>query len=186
MFKKLKLITLFLALAFASSCTIKNSDSESPVIYFSNASESPISNIRAVWAGDNILTLDGLAPGDSRSQAFYLDDTDDFFGLVKISWNNARGHGVSRELFFKPNNLPSINDDTTYNYVQIYLEQNDLEFMTSDAADLGNKTRRRDRMLKSYKESYGNNSPVHVPSSLMRVEPITRDTSMEGWVTRSY
>jgi hypothetical protein len=172
-----------LVIIFISSCSMTQKNS--PVIYFSNASAQPITDINVIWTEDNILTLSNLNPGDSRSQSFYLSDNDDFFGLVKVSWTNGSGHGVSRDLFFRPNNLPSINDESTYNYVQIYLEQDDLEMMSSDAVDLASKTKRRDDLLTSYKNNYLHDSPLKIPTSLIRARPI-KDSRETGWLTRTY
>lgn len=185
MIKKIFYIVLpILIIPFVSSCSAI-SKKESPVIYFSNASEKPITNIQAIWAEDNVLTLNRLDPGDSRSQSFYIGSDSEFFGLVKISWTNGDGEGVSREFFFRKNNMPSINDDSTYNYVQIYLEQNNFEAMSSDAADLESKTARRDAMLSSYKNKYLHDQPVQVPSSLIRVAPI-KDHSLPSWMNRAF
>lgn len=181
MFKK---ISLTLVVLFLGACAVVSKPRTSPVIYFSNASEKPLTNIHAIWAKENILTLSRLDPGDTRSQSFEISSDDDFFGLVRISWTNGEGEGVSREFYFRTNNLPSIDDSSTYNYVQIYLEQNNFEVMSSDAADLESKTHRRDAMLKAYKEATATSQP-NIPSSLIRVEPL-RDTSVPAWLNRAY
>jgi hypothetical protein len=178
-----KFSTLFVILLLTSCYSF--SSHESPVIYFSNASEKPITDIRAIWANDNILTLHELNPGDSRSQSFHFGSSSNFFGLVRIAWTNNEGEGVSREFYFNKNNLPSIDDSSTYNYVQIYLEQNDFEVISSDAADLSSKTKRMDALLLSYKNKFLHDRPFNVPTSLIRVEPI-KDSTVPGWLNRSY
>jgi hypothetical protein len=181
MFRKFLLILVVFG---SCSCSVVSGSKPSPVVYFSNASDKPLTNIHAIWAEGNILNLTRLDPGDTRSQSFEISSDDDFFGLVRISWTNGEGDGVSREFFFRKNNLPSIGDSSTYNYVQIYLEQNNFEVISSDAADLESTTHRRDAMLKSYKEATATYQP-NIPSSLIRVEPI-KDTSVPHWLTRSY
>ncbi|MES2962201.1 MAG: hypothetical protein V4694_07465 [Pseudomonadota bacterium] len=174
------LVSLFLA-----SC---GAHKESPVIYFSNASLAPINDIKCNWVGKNVLGLPLLNPGESRSQSFYMDSNSDFFGNITISWRNNNGERISREINFQPNNLPSISDSTTYNFVQLYLDQDELEITTSDAPDLSGKTRKMDRLLAQYKEAYKQSGHGAAPqSSLISVQhPPQRDNSVPGWLTNSY
>jgi hypothetical protein len=136
----------------APSCakTIK----ESPVVYISNASLKPIKNINCYWAQKNVLRLPTLNPGETRSQSFFIEDSADFFGLVKVSWINGDGNQISREFFFRKVNLPSIEDHTTYNYVQLYFDQNYVEVTTSDSPDMSGKTKKMDNLLVQFKELY--------------------------------
>lgn len=180
MFKKFLILLSF----FVASCSTIASQ-ESPVIYFSNASLDPIKNIHCEWADGNVLSLPLLNPGDSRSQSFYLKKSSAFFGLVKVSWISNAGENVSREFYFRENNLPSIDDHSTYNYVQIYFDQSDIEVVSSDAPDLSGKTRRMDALLLSYKNNYLHGHPVVVPTSLIRVEPI-KDRSLPGWLNSAF
>jgi hypothetical protein len=177
-------IFLLLAAMLLSSCS-EVFQKTSPVIYFSNASSKPITGIHAIWADDNILTLNSLSAGDTRSQSFYIGGNSDFFGLVRISWTNSESQGVSREFFFRKSNLPEIDDDSIYHYVQIYLEQNDFEVISSNAADLENKTKRMDDLLKFYREKTPTIDQTHIPTSLIRVEP-TREKSNPAWIERSF
>lgn len=167
-----------------TSCAVV-STKESPVIYFSNASQSPIKDIRCDWANNTALTLPALAPGDSRSQSFYISRNADFFGLVKVTWVNDQGDNVTREFYFRENNLPSIDDHSTYNYVQIYFDQHDLEVVSSDAPDLSGKTQRMDRLLASYKNAYQTGHTASVPTSLIRIEPV-KDRSTPAWLSNSF
>lgn len=157
---------------------------ESPVIYFSNASSEPIKNIRCEWAS-NVLTLPSLNPGDSRSQSFYINKVSHFFGLVKVSWVSEKGDEVKKEFFFHEKNLPSLADPTTYNYVQLYFDQSDLEIVSSDAPDLGGKTRRMDQLLSEYRNQYSQGHPKSVQTSLIRVQPI-KDRTVPAWLSNSY
>lgn len=184
-----KLILVFLV-GFINSCSsvVKK---ESPAIYISNASSKPISDIRIIWAEDNILTLHKLNPGETQSQSFYINSNSEFFGLVKVSWTNSDDEGVSREIYFKENHMPNIVDEEMYSYVQIYLEQNDFEILSSDAVDLTSKTRRRDAMLLSYKNNYEsspqNPQPINKPSALIRVETINEGKyKLPSWMSRAY
>ncbi len=180
MFKKI----IILCGLLVSSCSMRPT-LESPVIYFSNASQSAIKNIRCEWAKNNALTLPGLAPGDSRSQSFYMRSAADFFGLVKVTWVNESGDNITREFYFRENSLPSIKDHSTYNYVQIYFEQNDLEVVSSDSPNLGGKTIKMDRLLAAYKAEYKLGIIDPNRSALIRVEPM-KDTSVPGWLNNSY
>lgn len=181
MFKKFLLALVLLT----SSCAIGEPKLESPVIYFSNASTAPITNIRCEWVRNSVLSLAKLIPGDTRSQSFYMYKSSAFFGLVKISWTNEQGDTITREFYFRENNMPSINDHSTYNYVQIYFDQTDLEVVSSDAPDLSGKTVRMDRLLASYKRQYQLGVPAQVPTSLISVEPI-KDKSTPAWLSNSY
>lgn len=157
---------------------------ESPVIYFSNASSSPIAKIKCNWAEKNELTLPVLNPGDSRSQSFYIKDDADFFGTVNISWSNSKGEKVVKEFNFREKHLPSMDDSTTYNYVQLYFDQEDIDVISSDSADLTGKTRRMDRLLTQYRDAYaqGHSTPQ---TSLISVQP-KKDSSVPVWLTTSY
>jgi hypothetical protein len=181
----MKKIFFILVSLFLVSC---GTHKESPAIYFSNASLAPINDIQCNWAGKNILSLPLLNPGESRSQSFYMDSNSDFFGNINISWRNNNGERISREINFSPNNLSSIFDSTTYNFVQLYLDQDELEITTSDAPDLSGKTRKMDRLLAQYKESYKQSGHGAAPqSSLISVQnPPKKDNSVPGWLTNSY
>jgi hypothetical protein len=180
MFKKILILGAFLVSSCSTTPTL-----ESPVIYFSNASQSPIKNIRCNWVENTSLTLSELIPGDSRSQSFYMRKAANFFGLVKVTWTNDSGDNVTREFYFRENNMPSIKDHSTYSYAQIYFDQNDLEVISSDAPDLSGKTVKMDRILASYKSHYklGISNPNQ--TSLIRIEPI-KDRSVPGWLNNSF
>ncbi len=177
-------IFLILLAVFLSSCAPTK---ESPVIYFSNASLAPVRDIQCYWAKKNSLTLPVLAPGDSRSQSFYMHNLSDFFGPVYISWRNDKGEKLVREFVFKANNLPSIGDATTYNYVQFYLDQEELELVSSDAPDLAGKTRKMERLLAQIKRAYadgsGHETISPIQTSLIRVQHIDpqKDKSVPYW-----
>lgn len=154
-------VTLFL---LASCATPK----ESPVIYISNISTSPISDIKCVWAWNDTLTLPHLYPGDSRGQSFYISQNKDFFGPVSISWKNSQGRRISREFDFKKNNLPSIEISRSYDYVQFYLDQEGLEIVSSDAPNLSYKSVRMDKKLRDAKRYH--DAKKGGASSLIRVK----------------
>lgn len=175
-------IIILLASFLLISCS---ANLESPVIYFSNASTEPVKNIRCEWAKKNVLTLPSLNPGDSRSQSFYIRSVSDFFGLVKLSWENNAGNTISKEFYFMEKNLPSIADHTTYNYIQFYFDQNDFEIISSDAADLPGKTRRMEQILISYRDEYKRVGSKPPQTSLIRVIP-QKDSSLPSWLANSY
>ena len=181
----MKKIFFVLVSLFLVSC---GSHKESPAIYFSNLSASPISDIKCDWAKKNVLGLPRLNPGESRSQSFYINSNSDFFGNIAISWRNNNGERISREINFQPNNLPSISDSTTYNFIQIYLDQDELEITTSDSPDLSGKTRKMDRLLAKYQEAYKQSGHGRVSqSSLISVQnPPQKDNSVPSWLTGSY
>ena len=181
-----KKILILLATLALFSCAAKL---ESPVIYFSNASLAPVRDIQCAWAGENLLSLPLLNPGDSRSQSFYIHNSSEFFGPVNISWRNDKGEKLVREFNFRENNLPSFNDSTTYNYVQFYLDQEELELVSSDAPDLAGKTRKMERLLAQLKVAYAEgHTTTPMQTSLIRVQHIdpqkTRETPY--WINNSF
>ncbi|MBM5781839.1 MAG: hypothetical protein FJ368_00265 [Pelagibacterales bacterium] len=182
----MKLALKYLILIFALvSCS---ANLESPVVYISNASQQKIGDIRCNWAEKHNLSLSSLGPGESRSQSFYIDGKSDFFGRVNISWRNSRGENLVREFIFKENNLPSIDDHTTYNYVQLYLDQEEMEIVSSDAPDLVGKTRKMERLLTKYRDEYKRENSTR-ETSLIRVEDTTKrdiDKTVPAWLQNSY
>ncbi len=142
---------LILASLFLVGC---GANIESPVVYFSNASSGPIKNIEVSWAKNNALTLAGLNPGDTRSQSFFISSDSQFFGSVYAVWHNSRGDRMSKNFNFRKENLPSMDDKTTYNYVQLYFDQEDIEVTTSDVADLTGKVRRMDQVMNKYHDDF--------------------------------
>lgn len=180
----MKFLTILL-IAFLSACSV-GSHKESPVIYMSNASSLPINDIKVVWVDNKVLKLKTLTPGQTRSQSFYLNDSDDFFGLVKISWSGANHSTNTRELYFKRNNMPSIDEHEMYSYVQLYFEQNDLEILSSDNPDMGNITKKRDAMLLGFKKNYWADNKPMSGSSLISVEPLSDREQVPAWTNRAF
>jgi hypothetical protein len=176
----MKIFSTILLLLLAACSASKR---ESPVVYFSNASEKPIRNIKVQWVSAN-LSLPSLNPGDTRSQSFYITKDTQFLGLIRASWVNGEGNSIVKEFRVNAKNLPSISDRTTYSYVQLYLDQYDLEVVTSDAADLPGKTRRMEQVMAHYRDHFTKGTPIPAATSLIRVEP-RRDTSVPQWLERS-
>jgi hypothetical protein len=172
--KKILIITILSLLSF--SCSPFLVPKESPVIYFSNASVEPISDIQCQWVASSTLTLPVLNPGDSRTQSFYIKNHADFFGLIKMSWTNAEGDRVTKDFYLLEKHLPSIVDPTTYNYVQLYFDQYDVDITTSDAPDLSGKAKRMEAMLSKYHDIYVKKDPMP-QNSLITVRP-QKDTSV--------
>jgi hypothetical protein len=180
-----KIIFSLIAAAFLSSCS--GPKIESPVVYFSNASSEKIKNIECSWAGQNLLTLPALDAGDSRSQSFYISKKEEFFGLVVVSWRNSGGEKLVREFYFQDNNLPSIEDHTTYNYVQFYLDQEELEIVSSDAPDLAGKTRKMEKLLARLKAGHKEDLTA-TETSLIRVQHIDpqKTKGVPYWMNSSF
>lgn len=57
--------------------------------------------------------------------------------------------------------------------------------MSSDAPDLGGKTRRMDQLLSEYRNQYSQGHPKSVQTSLIRVQPI-KDRTVPAWLSNSY
>ncbi len=177
-----KILFILIGFSFFSCGDLR----ESPVIYFSNASSEPISSIEATWARKNVLTLSELNPGDSRSQSFYISSNSDFFGFIMVSWVNASGNKITKKFLFKENNLPDISDFTNYNYVQLYLGQEDLDVITSSSPDVSGKTRRMEALLSRYREEFLRYHPSSKGSnSLISAHP-KKDTTIPYWLNNSF
>ncbi len=171
---------LVIILFLLFSCSTKR---ESPVIYFSNASTEIIKNIHCEWGENQALTLQNLIPGESRSQSFYIEDDKEFFGLVRVFWQSISDKTLEREFYFRDVNLPSISNSETYNYVQIYFDQDGIEVVSSDVADLSNKNQRMDTMMVQYRAEYLKNNPDDLVS-LIRIDP-RKDRSVPYWLINS-
>lgn len=176
-----KVFLILTSLLLVSCASLK----ESPVIYFSNASNAPIKNIQCTWAEKNVLSLPVLNPGDSRSLSFYIRGDSAFFGLINVSWDNGHGEKMTKSFFFRKENMPSIFDPTTYNYVQLYFDQFDVEVVSSDAPDLGGKVRRMERLLAHYSSEYKNVAGSVPQTSLISIQP-KKDNTLPGWLSNSY
>ncbi len=111
------------------------------------------------------MSLPLLLPGNTRSQSFYISSSSDFLGNVLLSWHNKDGRKISKEFSFKKSNLlPNVWDRETYSYVQIYINQNGFEIVTSDSVDPSIITRNpvdpasrlkfMDEMLYNYHQQY--------------------------------
>lgn len=137
---------------FAVSCS--GSLRESPVIYLSNVSVEKISNIEVRWARKANLVLPSLNPGESNGQSFYIRGDSDFFGEITVSWLNARGERVSKIFEIRQENLPSLSNRRSHNYVQLYFGQEDFEVVSSDSPDLRNKVRKMESLMRRYSQVY--------------------------------
>jgi hypothetical protein len=175
--KRFYLVGVIMHLLLVSCAGAKK---ESPVIYFSNVSLEPIKEIRCFWGEKNTLTLPLLNPGDSRSQSFYIGKSSEFFGLIKILWKNSKDETVVKEFYFTSKNLPSMSERDAYNYVQLYIDQEDVEIVTSDVADLSSKTRRMEKILVQNRAQYFESHPKAVATSLIRVQ--TKASDVPSWI----
>ncbi len=177
MLKRISITLLGMFLLTSCTTTLR----ESPVIYISNASLQPIKNIRCEWASKNVLNLPELNPGQTRSQSFYINGEQEFFGLVRIFWTNENDNTLSREFFFRKASLPSIEDHTTYNYVQLYLDQDHVDVTTSDTPDIGGRSEKMDKLLTLYHNQYTKEHKENDPARLISVQP-RRNTTFTNFL----
>ncbi len=175
-----KLAFCFLAVSCASSKTI-----ESPTIYLSNLSEKPIFDIKCQFPSGDTLSLPYLAPGISRSQAFNIASNADFFGKILVSWKNGEKRILEREFYLMKKNLPSIDNTSSFNYLQFFLEQEDFEVISSDAPDLAAKAKRMEDVLNQIAENHKNNIDQPVSYSLIRITP-KRIDQIPPWMLNKY
>ena len=98
--KNLIIFLLFLL----SSCSIF--PKEAPTIYVSNLSPNIIKNI-SIEFPKKTLNLPQLNPGLTRGGSFIVNDPEDFFGAIKVGWNNLYSENIIRNFNLKKNDLPS-------------------------------------------------------------------------------
>ena len=161
---------LLLVILFLFSCSLKKI--ESPVIYITNISSSEIRNINCQFP-DYQINLTTLDPGKSRSQSFYISSHDKFFGDIKCFWINEIGEKKLADFSLEKRHLPSIAEEYEYPYLQIYLDQDYYEVITSDSIDLINKTQMMEQKInKSFKDSILRKAyPMN--NSLISTSPLT-------------
>lgn len=181
-----KSILIIASLFLVSACG-GLSKRESPNIYFSNASNGVIKNIRCNWNGVQ-MSLPSLVPGNTRSQNFYIRKNSDFFGLVNVSWTAGSGKSFNKEFFFSEKHLPSLSEDDDYKYVQLYFDDYGAEVISSDIADLGGKTRRMEKILierhnKYVKYHHGEENSNHLIKVQQKYD---KDSSVPNWLMNSY
>ena len=99
----MKNLTIFLLFLLASCSSFPK---ESPTIYVSNLSSNIIKNISIKFPRQN-LNLPQLNPGLTQGRSIIINDSQDFFGTIKVSWNNLYNENIIRNFSLKKNDLPS-------------------------------------------------------------------------------
>ena len=162
----MKNLTIFL-LFLLSSCS--SFPKESPTIYVSNLSSNIIKNISIKFPRQN-LYLPQLNPGLTQGRSIIINDSQDFFGTIKVSWNNLYNENIIRNFSLKKNDLPSFFNPKDFSYIQIYIKDYDIQIITYDTKDSGNKTAQMDIILKDLNVYYNveKKSPIRV--SLMSID----------------
>ena len=165
--KNLIIFLLFLL----SSCSIF--PKEAPTIYVSNLSPNIIKNI-SIKFPKKTLNLPQLNPGLTQGGSFIIKDSKDFFGTVKVEWNNLYNENIIRNFNLKENDLPSFFNPKDFGYVQIYIKDYDIQIITYDTPDSGNKTAQMDIILKDLNVYYNVEKKSPVRGSLLSIDYIPR------------
>jgi hypothetical protein len=165
--KNLIIFLLFLL----SSCSIF--PKEAPTIYVSNLSPNIIKNI-SIKFPKKTLNLPQLNPGLTQGGSFIINDSKDFFGIVKVEWNNLYNENIIRNFNLKENDLPSFFNPKDFGYVQIYIKDYDIQIITYDTPDSGNKTAQMDIILKDLNVYYNVEKKSPVRGSLLSIDYIPR------------
>ena len=165
--KNLIIFLLFLL----SSCS--RFPRESPTIYVSNLSSNIVKNI-AIKFPRQTLNLPQLNPGLTQGKSFIINDSEDFFGTIKVNWNNLYNENIVRSFKIGKNDLPSFFDPKDFSYIQIYIKDYDIQIITYDTNDSGNKTAQMDIILRDLNVYYNveNKSPIR--GSLMSIDYVPR------------
>ncbi len=165
--KNLIIFLLFLL----SSCSIF--PKEAPTIYVSNLSPNIIKNI-SIKFPKKTLNLPQLNPGLTQGGSFIINDSEDFFGTIKVGWNNLYSENIIRNFNLKENDLPSFFNPKDFGYVQIYIKDYDIEIITYDTVDSGNKTAQMDIILKDLNVYYNVEKKSPARGSLLSIDYIPR------------
>jgi hypothetical protein len=162
----MKNIVIFL-LFLLSSCS--SFPKESPTIYVSNLSSNIVKNI-IIKFPQQTLHLPQLNPGLTQGRSFIINDSEDFFGTIKVSWNNLYNENIIRDFYIKKSDLPSFFDAKDFSYIQIYVKDYDIQIITYDTKDSGNKTAQMDIILRDLNVYYNVEKKSPVKGSLMSID----------------
>jgi len=165
--KNLIIFLLFLL----SSCS--RFPRESPTIYVSNLSSNIVKNI-SIKFPRYTLNLPQLNPGLTQGKSFIINGLEDFFGIIKVDWNNLYNEKIVRNFNLKDKDLPSFFNDKEFSYIQIYIKDYDIQTITYDTIDSSNKTAQMDIILRDLNVYYNveNKSPIR--GSLMSIDYVPR------------
>ena len=62
-------------------------------------------------------------------------------------WNNLYNENIMRDFYIKKSDLPSFFDVKDFSYIQIYIKDYDIQIITYDTKDSGNKIAQMDIIL---------------------------------------
>jgi hypothetical protein len=165
--KNLIIFLLFLL----SSCSIF--PKEGPTIYVSNLSPNIIKNI-SIKFPKKTLNLAQLNPGLTQGGSFIVNDPEDLFGTVKVGWNYIHNENIIRNFNLKENDLPSFFNPKDFGYVQIYIKDYDIQIITYDTTDSGNKTAQMDIILRDLNALYNVEKKSPIRGSLLSIDYVPR------------
>jgi hypothetical protein len=160
-------------LIFLSLFSCSNFPREGPTIYVSNLSSNIVKNI-SIKFPKKTLNLPQLNPGLTQGGSFIINDPEDFFGPVKVGWNTLYNENIIRNFNLKENDLPSFFNPKDFGYVQIYIKDYDIQIITYDTKDSGNKTAQMDIILKDLNVYYNVEKKSPIRGSLLSVDYIAR------------
>ena len=166
----MKNLVIFLLFLFSSCSSFPK---ESPTIYVSNLSSNIVKNI-AIKFPRQTLNLPQLNPGLTQGRSFIVNDSQDFFGTIKVSWNNLYNENIIRNFYIIKSDLPSFFDPKDFSYIQIYIKDYDIQIITYDTKDSGNKTAQMDIILKDLNVYYNVEKKSPIRGSLMSIDYIPR------------
>ena len=163
------LIILIFFLLFSCS----NFPREGPTIYVSNLSPNIVKNI-SIKFPQKTLNLTHLSPGATQGSSFIINGSEDFFGIIKVSWKNLYNENIIRNFSIKKNDLPSFFNPRDFGYVQIYIKDYDIQIITYDTKDSGNKTAQMDIILKDLNVYYNVEKKSSIRGSLLSLDYVPR------------
>jgi hypothetical protein len=160
-------------LIFLSLFSCSNFPREGPTIYVSNLSPNIVKNI-SIKFPQKTLNLTQLNPGKTQGSSFIINGSQDFFGTVKVGWKNLYDENIIRNFSIKENDLPSFFNPRDFGYVQIYIKDYDIQIITYDTKDSGNKTAQMDIILKDLNVYYNVEKKSPVRGSLLSIDYIPK------------
>ena len=146
---------------------------EGPTIYVSNLSSNIVKNI-SIKFPQKTLNLSQLNPGSTQGLSFIINGSQDFFGTIKVGWKNLYDENIIRDFSIRKNDLPSFFNPRDFGYVQIYIKDYDIQIITYDTKDSGNKTAQMDIILKDLNVYYNVEKKSPIIGSLLSVDYVPR------------
>lgn len=107
-----------------------------PSIDIANLSQKNIENLEISWNG--LRTAGGrLYPGQGKSSSFQLRNLKDFYGPVRLSWENAAGRKFEKHFEFTEADMPVEYINRKKAHPEPYIPERDAVFVRFEFTQTG-------------------------------------------------